>query len=307
MDFLFTISDLRSGASHNVALTAPAGASLRDIESLLTQFLDRPAEWRMNGQLLQPDDLLVEAGLCDGAILQAAPGAPGEPKEDDVWPDIKPDEIFGHFRVVGGPDAGTTWTLGSGTYIIGRSKSADLRLPSDGEVSRQHARLQIDEKGAMIEDLVSSNGTIVSGVEVKGPTRLSAGEIVELGDSLLALTVASGPSAMVVVDQNGSRTFNRPPRILTHSEAARISVPVPPGERQRRTFSIAGIVLPLIIGGVMALLVRPIFILFALLSPAMAVSTYITDRRKGTRSHRGAVREVSREQGPLRGRAEDRP
>ncbi len=39
----------------------------------------------------------------------------------------------------------------------------------------------------------------------------------------------------------------------------------------------------------MALLVKPIFILFALLSPAMAVSTYMTDRRKGTRSHRGAV------------------
>jgi S-DNA-T family DNA segregation ATPase FtsK/SpoIIIE len=286
---LFTISDLASGASHEVALTAPVGAHLRDIESILTQFLDRPAEWRMNGQRLHPDDLLVESGLCDGAILQAAPPVVGETTDDHLLGVPKSDEVFGHLRVVGGPDAGTTWTLGSGIYVIGRSKSADLRLPSDGEVSRQHARLQIDADGAVIEDLVSSNGTTVAGVSINSPTRLSAGEVVEVGDSLLTLTAASGSSAMVVIGEDGTRTFNRPPRILPQNQVPRISVPVPPGERQRSTFSIAGIVLPLIIGGAMALLVRPIFILFALLSPAMAVSTYISDRRKGIRSHRGAV------------------
>ena len=289
MDVLFTISDLELGASHQVVLTAPPDACFRDIAPLLTQFLDRPAEWRANGRRLRPDDLLLEAGICDGAILQAAPSNFDEKTADDRVANIQQDAVVGHLRVVGGPDAGTTWILGSGTYVIGRSKAADLRLPSDDQASRQHARLRIDDEGALIEDLVSSNGTIVAGVDVKAPTRLPAGEILEIGDSLLTLTVASGPSAMVVGDQNGTRTFNRPPRILTQPEAPRISVPVPPGERQGRAFSIAGIILPLLIGGVMALLLKPIFILFALLSPAMAVSSYVTERRKGTRSHRGAV------------------
>ena len=39
----------------------------------------------------------------------------------------------------------------------------------------------------------------------------------------------------------------------------------------------------------MALLVKPIFILFALLSPVMAISTYVTNRRKGGITHRAAT------------------
>ncbi len=199
--FLVLISDLRSGANHDVALTAPTGACVRDIDPLLTQFVDRPSEWRMNGRRLLPADLLTDVGFSDGAILQAAPAVPVDAPSEGLLPEIEPDEIVGHLRVVGGPDAGTTWTLGSGSYVIGRSKGADLRLPSDGEVSRQHVRLRLDAEGAVIEDLVSSNGTLVGGIELKTPTRLSAGEIVEIGDSMLTLTLASGPTAMVDVER----------------------------------------------------------------------------------------------------------
>jgi len=173
--------------------------------------------------------------------------------------------------------------------VVGRSRNSDLPLPSDQLVSRRHAHLRINQDGVIIEDLKSSNGTLIAGVNATKPTRLTPGKIVEVGDSLLSLSVLSGCAATTTPRADGTKVFNRQPRIVSQSESARLSIPVPPGERQDPTLSIVGIVLPLLIGGVMALLVKPVFILFALLSPVMALSTYVTNRRKGGRSHRSAV------------------
>jgi hypothetical protein len=70
--------------------------------------------------------------------------------------------------------------LRSGTTIIGRGESADIRL-SDPKVSREHARVVVEEPSIVIlEDMGSTNGTLVNGVPF-GRRQLDTGDRVEVG------------------------------------------------------------------------------------------------------------------------------
>lgn len=67
------------------------------------------------------------------------------------------------------------------TYSIGRSKSNDIII-DDPSVSREHLISKVEKSGRIIlEDLRSSNGTIVNGRKVKR-TDLSDGDQLILGD-----------------------------------------------------------------------------------------------------------------------------
>jgi len=64
--------------------------------------------------------------------------------------------------------------------VIGRSLDCNLTI-EDPLVSRQHARIMIDEGGETVEDMSSRNGVRVNGVQIKGPTPLSDGDRVRIG------------------------------------------------------------------------------------------------------------------------------
>lgn len=51
----------------------------------------------------------------------------------------------------------------------------------DPLVSRQHARINIDDDGAVCEDLSSRNGVKINGLAMRGPTRLKDGDRVRIG------------------------------------------------------------------------------------------------------------------------------
>src|SRR5688500_16708886 len=72
--------------------------------------------------------------------------------------------------------------------VIGRGEECDLRLPHDS-VSRRHAVLSGDDGTWCIEDLGSSNGTVVDGVALRkgAPQVVDAGKVVMLGDARLVL------------------------------------------------------------------------------------------------------------------------
>jgi len=83
-------------------------------------------------------------------------------------PDSPPSDLVPtrwQLRVLNGPARGATCVV-EGRVAIGRASSSDLQLVSQ-EVSRQHARVVMDEEGRhVIEDLASSNGTFVDGTPV---------------------------------------------------------------------------------------------------------------------------------------------
>lgn len=63
---------------------------------------------------------------------------------------------------------------------IGRSSDSDLTI-ADDFVSSHHAEVVPSPRGPMLEDLDSTNGTIVNGKTVGYPVPLRAGDLVEIG------------------------------------------------------------------------------------------------------------------------------
>jgi pSer/pThr/pTyr-binding forkhead associated (FHA) protein len=78
--------------------------------------------------------------------------------------------------------------IGPGGAIIGRSPDVDI-VVAHSEVSRRHAAIASDEQGWTISDLGSTNGVRLNGHALSAPTRLSNGDVIELGDIELIFEV----------------------------------------------------------------------------------------------------------------------
>jgi len=66
--------------------------------------------------------------------------------------------------------------------LLGRGKHADIQL-SDRFASSRHARIVRQGEMAVIEDLGSTNGTLLNGEPLRGPQPLHAGDRIRIGDS----------------------------------------------------------------------------------------------------------------------------
>lgn len=66
------------------------------------------------------------------------------------------------------------------SLVIGRSSDADISFPSVTSISRHHARVSVDER-TFIEDLGSTNGTLVNDAVVHGRQEIASGDRIQLG------------------------------------------------------------------------------------------------------------------------------
>jgi hypothetical protein len=96
-------------------------------------------------------------------------------------------------EVVEGPDVGTQRPV-EAELELGRE--ANGFLLHDQLASRRHARLSLVDAGVTIEDLGSTNGTLVNGHEIHGPTPLSSGDMILIGVTVLQLRTAADVVAM---------------------------------------------------------------------------------------------------------------
>jgi hypothetical protein len=76
-----------------------------------------------------------------------------------------------------------------GPVIIGRSPGADIVI-ADEFVSAKHARIAPTGAGAVVEDLGSTNGTLLNGSRVSAPSSARAGDVIDIGDVRLKLESA---------------------------------------------------------------------------------------------------------------------
>lgn len=74
-----------------------------------------------------------------------------------------------------GPLNGQRWNILE-EVIIGREVDCDVVIP-DRQVSRAHARLTRQEKGVLLEDLGSKNGTYLNGDRIDEPVFLQDGDV----------------------------------------------------------------------------------------------------------------------------------
>jgi hypothetical protein len=80
---------------------------------------------------------------------------------------------------------GRTFSIGLAPLVFGRG-AVDIMLHAN-EVSRQHARVEIQDGQFVLDDLNSSNGTYVNGTRVVGRVTLRLGDRIQIGSTIFVL------------------------------------------------------------------------------------------------------------------------
>ncbi|MCL2324624.1 MAG: FHA domain-containing protein [Actinomycetia bacterium] len=78
---------------------------------------------------------------------------------------------------------GTTMPLTS-ALVIGRAEGSDINI-GDPLISSKHARITPVPEGAILEDLNSTNGTLLNGLKVTIPASLAVGDRITVGNVVL--------------------------------------------------------------------------------------------------------------------------
>jgi uncharacterized protein YraI len=85
-----------------------------------------------------------------------------------------------------GPWPGRNFPMTTASLLIGRAPDCDVVL-DDAETSRHHARFYWRGPQLVVEDLGSTNGTLVNGTPISGPQVLNEGDSVEVGASVFGV------------------------------------------------------------------------------------------------------------------------
>ena len=193
---------------------------------------------------------------------------------------------------IGGIDSGQQIGLGAHPVVVGRSSAADLRIDHP-EVSQRH--LQIQHRQVL--DLDSSNGVILEGRPVADRAEIAPEQRIGAGGAVVTWRLLEDDS----LDVSGSPPklmFNRPPRSLPPASAKPFRVG---GKRSDggllpvRPPTWATFAIPLALGLVLAVLFSPYMALFALLGPAMAVSSWLEGRGRNKKDLRSRKRQTAKD------------
>jgi pSer/pThr/pTyr-binding forkhead associated (FHA) protein len=114
-------------------------------------------------------------------------------------------------------------------FVIGRGAECDIRVKMT-DLSRQHAKLTVSKNSLTVEDMGSTNGTLVNNKKVSVPTKLNHGDIISIGrasfsvnspsssgDSTIIAEHLSKPASSFVMDEAGDNNtvirtpFPKPP------------------------------------------------------------------------------------------------
>jgi ubiquinone/menaquinone biosynthesis C-methylase UbiE len=116
----------------------------------------------------------IDRARLERAIMRPDP----EPSRDPHW----------RIEVIEGPDAGKSFLVGDGRFIIGRDAGVPIVL-SDIQISRRHIELEVGGGVVRAVDLESRNGTYFEGSRVRSAIVLP-GESVKLGSTVLTIRPA---------------------------------------------------------------------------------------------------------------------
>jgi pSer/pThr/pTyr-binding forkhead associated (FHA) protein len=109
--------------------------------------------------------------------------------------------------VLRGHPQGKSLPLPRGEFVIGRGSECHVR-PNSYFVSRQHCLLRVTDKGVLLRDLGSTNGTLINGARVIGERPLRHHDLIQIGPLVFALHLEDKvhPSADNPGDDLGAET-----------------------------------------------------------------------------------------------------
>jgi S-DNA-T family DNA segregation ATPase FtsK/SpoIIIE len=276
--------DAAGRAPEPVELDAPADATVGAVAEALAHALgvEADAVHEADGTPLALDASLEAAGLREGARLflgaSPEPSAPTRSQTQELV-------------VVGGPSAGRRFPLAEGEHIVGRDPRASIVL-DDPALSGEHLRLEVEAGRITVADLGSRNGTLLEGATVTDAEEVPPGAVVRAGRTLLTVSTSEHVADSHKVGREGTIAFNRPPRVHRPLDRAQRPFPAPPDTAQRSRLPLGASLIPLALGIGLYLATKwPMMLLFATLSPLMALSTYLEDRRSGRKGFEQRRRE----------------
>ena len=155
-----------SGTSQDVVIDAPEEATVLDLWSeLASRFQIEPLTH--DGEPIEDPIMLENSPLRHGSYISTRTQ---EPEPGPGW----------YLVAVAGPDTGVWIPITSEGVSVGRHSSCSL-VVKDSALSGRHFVVRLADQGVVIEDLRSTNGTIVEGDLVKSQTELSDGTYIGAG------------------------------------------------------------------------------------------------------------------------------
>lgn len=115
-----------------------------------------------------------------------------------------------HLIMRSGPTPGKAYELNKSEIYIGRDIHNDV-VVNDAEVSRKHARMQMQAGGYVLEDLGSTNGTFVNGQRLMGPHVLRPNELIMLGENVSLVFETSYEAGETVSAASQPAPYTPPP------------------------------------------------------------------------------------------------
>jgi pSer/pThr/pTyr-binding forkhead associated (FHA) protein len=114
-------------------------------------------------------------------------------------------------QVLEGPAAGLRIPIGEEPLVLGRGETGVGTLGDDAQLSRRHASVARRDGGLIVEDLGSTNGTLVNGEEISQPTPVKHGDKVEAGSTVMRVIevpqrAAAPPDGLVMEVVEGPAT-----------------------------------------------------------------------------------------------------
>jgi two-component system cell cycle response regulator len=128
---------------------------------------------------------------------------------------------------------GQVFRLRAGRQIVGRRPECDIRL-RERAVSGVHAEITRVRENVTINDLASTNGTLLNGLRIRTPMPLAQGNLIKVGncvfryvDSLLEVEFTESLHSRVITDQL-TGAFNKPYLVARLGFAIDMAVPARP-------------------------------------------------------------------------------
>jgi S-DNA-T family DNA segregation ATPase FtsK/SpoIIIE len=119
-------------------------------------------------------------------------------------------------------------------------------------------------------------------------------------DGRLVVDAASLTTRAHLTYASGTLRFNRPPRVVTPEPVQRFTIDPAPDTPPKRKLPIGAFLIPIVLGGVIyAVTGSAIFLLFMAAGPAMAIFTFVDDRRSGRRDFKEKAEAYRRHLGAI--------
>lgn len=96
--------------------------------------------------------------------------------------------FLARLTVKNGPLSGRAYRFHQVMTTVGRTNGNDLIITGN-TVSRRHARLWFENGKWYLEDLQSSNGTMVNNIRIFQPVELQDGDVISFGDEMVAFNI----------------------------------------------------------------------------------------------------------------------